>query len=172
MPQSGYTSALPADVLLDTGVLSVAGSVMGVSRGGLRFDPGIDLRNLPYDGQKVATKGLDRIIKRSPMFVGTMLQASEADFNRYEPGGATPNITPKAQGLLFATGDYLTNLALAYQTGNDETVTITFADSICVRYELVGNVDGEAEISVEFHARLAQGATPDESAVPYTIVRA
>jgi hypothetical protein len=169
MPQSGYTSELPNDVLLDTGLLYVNSTIVGVSRGGLTFDPGIETRNIPYDGQKAPTKLLDRIIKRTPQITGTMLEADETQLRIFETGGATPNVTPKGQGTLFASGDYLTNVDLVFNRGDGGTVTIRFASALCTEYQIVGQVDSEAEVAVTFEARLVHGATPDESSVPYTI---
>ncbi len=171
MPQSGFLSTTPDDIILDTGVLYEGSTVLGVSRGGLTFDPGIETRNVPYDGQKAPTKLLDRIIKRTPVISGTFLEASEAHLRRFEPGGATPNVTPKPQGTLFASGDYLTNINVVFNCGDGDIITITFPSSLCKDYTIVGQADGETEIACNFEARLVHGATPDESSVPYTIVR-
>jgi len=168
---SGYTTSLPTDVILETGLLYVNSVIIGVSRGGLRFNPGITLGNIEYDGKKAPVKGLDRVVNRTPQIVGTFLQAGAANFRQYEPGGATPNITPKPQGALFASGDYLVNLDLVYARGGGGTATVRFASALCVQYEVQGGSDavGEAEISCTFEARLVHGATPDDTAVPYTI---
>ena len=169
-PESGYTTTMPTDVLLDTGVLMLAAVVVGVSRGGLTFDPGIELRNVPYDGKKAPVVGLDRITSRAPRISGTLLEASGADFINYEPGAATPDVTLAKQGALLAAGVYLTTLALLFHRGGGGTVVVTFAKALCVKYDVVGQVDGEAEIACEFEARAVHGATPDEGTVPYTIV--
>ena len=107
MPDTGYNTNTPSDILLDTGVLSMNGTVIGVSRGGLRFTPGIELRNIDYDGKKAPVRGLDRIVNRMPQFTGTMLEVGAANIRKFEPGGATPDITPKPQGEMFETADYL-----------------------------------------------------------------
>lgn len=168
-PGSGFNADTPDDILLDSGVLLLDGDPIGVSRGGLRFNPGIEIRELDYDGRKAPVVGGDRIAFRRPVISGTMLQAGEADFNRYEPGGATPDVTPKPQGVMFVEGDYLTDLALVFKRGNGGTCTITFPFAICKQYEVVGQNQSEAEIAVVFEARIEQGATPDDSVVPYTI---
>jgi urease beta subunit len=169
MPNSGYTATLPTDILLDTGVLMVGAAVVGVSRGGLRFVPGHAIQEIDYDGRKAPVRGLDRIAFRRARITGTMLEASNTILRRYEPGGATPGVTMKGQGVMLVTGDYVANLILVYRRGQAGTATITFPYALCVRYEIGGQKDGEAEIPVEFEARQVQGATPDDSAVPYTI---
>lgn len=169
MPTSGYTSTLPTDVLLDTGILLVGGAVAGVSKGGLVFDPGIAIGEVDYDGRKAPVRGLDRITFRRPTISGTMLEASNTKLRRLDPGGATPGVTLKGQGVLLVTGDYVANLQLTYQRGASGLVTITFAYALCRRYRIVGQKDSEAEISVEFEARQVQTSTPDDAAVPYTI---
>src|SRR5688572_20832412 len=136
---SGYNTNTPSDILLDTGVLMMGSTVLGVSRGGLRFSPGIELREVEYDGRKAPVRGLDRIAFRRAQISGRMLEVGSANLRLFEPGGATPNITPTPQGELLATGDYVASLKLVYRRGSGGTCTITFAYALCVRYEIQGN---------------------------------
>jgi hypothetical protein len=145
---------------------------MGITRGGVRFNPGVEIRNIPYDGKLTGIKGLDRIVNRDAQISFTLIEASNANLSAViEAGGATPG-TLQDSGVLFASGDYLTGLAVEF-TRPGATPTkfgYYFANAICTQYEVQGQgSDGEVEIAVTFSARLAHGATPDETDVPFTL---
>ncbi len=70
-PLTGYTSSLPSDVLLDSGVLYVGATVFGAFAGGLKFDPGVTYRAADFDGKRSPVKGLDRVTMRMPKISGT-----------------------------------------------------------------------------------------------------
>lgn len=122
-PLTGYTSSLPSDVLLDSGVLYVgpAGSsvVFGAFAGGLKFDPGVTYRAADFDGKRSPVKGLDRVTMRMPKITGTVIQLSTTNVGQIEPGAATAvtgawtastSYAPKSAGQLLASGDYLSDV--------------------------------------------------------------
>lgn len=173
---SGYNSRLPTDTLLDIGVLSTeiaaVDTVMGVSRGGLRFDAGIDIHETEYDGRRSPIVGGDRIGFRRPVITGNFLQAGPEDFRIYEPAasGAANTITPKAAGTNFAIGEYLKNLKLTYQRAGGGTVVVKFPFALCKKYEVSGTDNNEGEIACTFEARLDRAdVTNSDVTVPYTI---
>src|SRR3954469_23376995 len=99
---SAYSSTLPADVLLDSGLLLVnSATPWGVSMGDLSFDPGIERKQVSFDGQRSAIVGLDRTVGFAPKISGTMKELSTARLTGlYEPAstsaGTNPTtITPK-----------------------------------------------------------------------------
>jgi len=171
--QSGYNSltdngfGLFGIVMTGFNTSTGAGTKIGVTRGGLRYVPGHELRNIPYDGKMAPVKGLDRITNRVPQIVGTFLQATNVNImSRYEPGGATPE-TLQDSGVFFESGDYITNLAIVFKRSDGSTFGWNFANAICQTYEAQGQAaEGELEISATFEARLAHGATPDETDAP------
>lgn len=181
---SGYVATTPTDMLVDTGILKVgpkAGptAIMGVSRGGLQFDPGSTLREVEYDGRRAPVELLDRKSFMRPRITGTMLQAAQEDFAYYEPGSTTASagiplvhtITPKAADALMVSADYK-KVELVFNRSGGGTVTITFPSAIFVKYGPVGGTDqNEGEIAVEIEARQIRsdvGSTDGETL--YTIV--
>lgn len=179
MPISGWSSTLAKDVLLDTGVLFVGATAIGVSRGGLSFDPAKELRNIEFDGKKSPLLGLDRVVKVAPVISGTMIELGQADVGGfYEPGSTstfasatavTGVITPKKSGILLVAGDYLTNLALVCERADGSGfVRWRFPKAFCRKYSVKGTDGEEFEAAVEFAAVLdlgASGATIGD--VPY-----
>lgn len=172
---SGYVSRLPSDVLLDTGVLYHGGTIIGPSRGGLSFDPGSEMTNIPYDGKKSNKAGLDRKTFVDPVISGRLLLFAAADIARYEhdiasttPGGnITARKTPKAAGVLFDTGDYIHDLRLVFERRSSGFVQVRFVYALCTRWRMTGQDRGEVEIDCEFHARNAAGDA--EGVVPFVI---
>lgn len=79
---SGYIAGLPADVLLDAGLLKVGGSVIGVTRGGLSFTNEKEWRNVEFDGKRSPVMGLDRIVGCVARFGGTLIELSQANLRR------------------------------------------------------------------------------------------
>src|SRR5438128_9741400 len=47
---TGYTANLPSDVLLDSGVLYVGSTPIGVTRGVPEFNPNKEVENVDFDG--------------------------------------------------------------------------------------------------------------------------
>jgi hypothetical protein len=182
MPQSvlsGFlAAAVPPDILKDSGVLYVGNNPMGVSRGGLTFDPKKEIRNVDFDGKKSPVMGLDRVSKHAPVFSGTMLEFDNTDVGFYEPGitdgvtgVATGVMTPIDAGQLFVAGNYLTNLRLIFARANDSGyVQIRFPRALCTKYSLVGKDSEEPEVSCEFEARLDMSVSgADLGDAPYVI---
>lgn len=177
-PISGYSATLPKDVLLDSGVLYAASTPIGASRGGLSFDPQKVIRNIEFDGKRTEILGLDRIIEMKPVISGTMIEFGQADIAFYDTGATssfatatavTGVITPKKAGILFAPGDYVTNLALVYPRAEQGMgyIRIRFPKAKCNKYQLKGQDKTEAEVQVEFAAVLdlsVSGATIADAA--------
>jgi hypothetical protein len=180
---SGYVDRLPTDLLVDTGILKVgakggATAILGVSRGGLQFDPGNTLREVEYDGRRAPVELLDRKSFMRPRITGTMLLAAQEDFAYYEAGSTTATagtpavhtVTPRAADSLMATGDYK-KVELVFNRSGGGTVTITFPSALFVKYgPITGTDQNEGEVAVEIEARQirSDGSSTDGETL-YTI---
>jgi hypothetical protein len=177
-PLTGYTTSLPSDILLDSGVLYVgaAGSskVWGAFQGGLKFDPGVTYRNAEFDGKRSPVKGLDRISMRMPKISGTCIALPDVTTNvagavvAIEPGATTAttgawtastSFAPKAAGALLVTGDYLSDVRLIFQRGGTTAsagsyVQVRFPSGLCTKYDITGQDGAEVAIALEIEARL------------------
>lgn len=178
-PLTAFTPTLPDDILLDSGVLYVGGSPLGVSRGGLTFNPSKEVRNVEFDGKRADITELDRILKYAATIGGTFIEINPSkQLPKLEPGhtssspgsNVTTRLTPKPAGQLFAAGDYLTDLRLIFERTDGSFVQVRFPKALCLTYELKGTDGSEAEIACEFHARqtLADAAV-DLGTAPYLI---
>lgn len=167
-PLTGYTSSLPSDILLDSGVLYVGATVFGAFAGGLKFDPGVTYRNAEFDGKRSPVAGLDRVTMRMPKISGTCIQLSTANIAQIEPGAATAttgawtgstSYAPKAAGPQLVSGDYLSNVRLIYQRGGTTAsagsyVQVRFPSGLCTKYDITGQDGAEVAIALEIEARL------------------
>jgi hypothetical protein len=162
-PLSGYTSTLPADVVLDSGQLYVGASVFGAFNGGLKFDPGVEYRNIEFDGKRSPITALDRKTSFMPKISGTVIQLSTANVGQIEPGatvvaggawtGSTSYMPKDAAGFL-ASGDYLTDVRAVWLRGSGGFVQVRFPSSLCVKYDVTSQDGAEIAIAIEIEARL------------------
>lgn len=167
-PLTGYTSSLPSDVLLDSGVLYVGATVFGAFAGGLKFDPGVTYRAADFDGKRSPVKGLDRVTMRMPKISGTCIQLATANVAQIEPGSATAvtgawtastSYAPKSAGQLLASGDYLSDVRCIWQRGGATSaagsyVQVRFPSALCIKYDITGQDGAEIAIAIEIEARL------------------
>jgi hypothetical protein len=171
---TGYSADLPSDVLLDSGVLYVGSNIMGVSRGGLQFDPGKEYKQVTFDGYRGPIKGLDRIASYNSKITGTLLELGTEERPWLEPGstsdGASPidTTTMKAAGVFLVSGDYLSNVRLVYERGSGGYAAVLFTDSVLAQYSVKGNDGDCAEIAITIEARIVPSGT-NTGVCPYKI---
>jgi hypothetical protein len=161
-PLTGFTSSFPSDVVLDSGVLYIGSSIFSCLRGGLKFDPGITMRNIPFDGQRSPIKGIDRKTMVTPKISGTMIELAEDQIAQIEPGSTqvgSSQYQGKRAGILLASGDYLTNVRAIWLRGNGQFVQVRFPSALLMKYDAT-SVDGdELSIAIEIEARLDMTAS-------------
>ena len=167
-PLTGYTSSLPSDILLDSGVLYVGATVFGAFAGGLKFDPGVTYRNADFDGKRSPVEGLDRVTMRMSKISGSVIQLATANVAQIEPGAATTatgawtgstSYAPKSAGQLLAAGDYLSDVRCIWQRGGATSsagsyVQVRFPSGLCTKYDITGQDGAEVAIAIEIEARL------------------
>lgn len=180
-PITGYTSDLPTDVLLDSGVLYVGNQVRGVSRGGLSFDPGVQWRETTFDGKRSPTVGLHRKSGFEPVISGTMLEFGTEELPEYEPGSTSASTgtagtdqvttyTPQGADGYVAANSYISNVRLVFERGNGKFAAVLFSKALVRKWSLKGNDNGEADIAIELVACVdlsVVGAKPSDC--PYKI---
>lgn len=165
MALSGYTSTLPNEVLLNPALIYVGTTVWGVTRGGVSWDPGVEVAEVEFDGKHTEIKGLARKNKFASKLTFTVLQlGTAAEIQRIEPGattatstvtGITSVITPKDAGNLFAAGDYLTDVRAVWELGEgSKYIAIYLPVARVSKGTITGAADGEGEIPVELTAVL------------------
>ena len=171
-PLTGFLATLPADVLLDSGVLFINSDIpFGVSKGGLAFDPAITYENIDFDDKRYPIQGLDRREGGAPKISGTIIELSNARLLQLEAGAtqtgtaADTTTTPQIAGDLLALGAYLTEVRVAYRRGNGKFAIVRFPFAIVTKYSSKGNAKGQVEISIEIEAR----NDTDTGAAPYEI---
>ena len=162
-PLTGFTSSLPTDVVLDSGVLYVNTTVFGATKGGLQFDPANTYRNIEFDGKRSAVKLLDRKMMSAPKLSGTVLELATGNVARLEPGasvaatgawsGSTSYAPKRAAGLLVA-GDYVNEIRAIWLRGGGGFVQVRFPSALITKYDITSQDGEEASIAIEIEARL------------------
>lgn len=187
---TGALETLPDDVVIESGVLFVGDTPFATSVGGLKFDPGKEIRNIPYDGKRSDVQGLDRIVGWNPRLsltiqelgigaTGAQLATLEAGSTEAESGhihggnGLIQTITPKPAGEQFADGDYISDLRGVWELHGGGFVVVHFPIALCDKYGPMEGADkAEGKIPCEFKAVLSMSdAASDPGKCPYTIER-
>lgn len=174
-PLTGYTSTLPSDVLLDSGVLYIGATVFGAFAGGIKFDPGVTYRNVDFDGKRSPVNALDRVTMRMPKISGTVIQLSpttatlvSGKVNVIEPGAtvattgawaSSTSVEARVAGPLLTTSDYISNVRAIWQRGGTTTaagsyVQVRFPSALVTKYDITGQDGAEVAIAIEIEARL------------------
>jgi len=163
---SGYTTRLPDDVLLDTGVLYVGNNIWGATRGGITWEPGSEWRHIGYDGEKAPRIGLDRKAYVAAKFSGRFIHFCPEDIAKFEPGsttvGSDPSslvISPQPAGQLLAEGEYLSHVRLVFDRGQGGYCQIRMPKAFCAQYQVQGNDRAEGEVQVTIEARIPEAET-------------
>lgn len=165
-PLSSYTATLPANVLLETGILYFGSSIFSAQDGGLKFDPKKTIREVMFVGKRSRVKGLDRTVDFKPTISGTVLEFSAANIPVFEPGavattqsggptGFTTGYKPKQGGVLYASGDYITTCRVVYQRGDGTFCQVRFYDGgVVAKWDLTGTDKQEGKVAIEVEAVL------------------
>lgn len=169
-PLSSYTSTLPADVLLDSGILYIGAqgsrTVFSAIEGGLKFDPGKAYREVMFSGKRSRIRGLDRNTEFKSKITGTIIECSAALMPSLEPGatavtlsgspaGFTSGYQAKRAGVLYVTGDYIATISAVWQRGDGTYVQVRFYDGAAItKWDIVGTDNQEGKIAIEIDAVL------------------
>jgi hypothetical protein len=164
-----WVATLPQDVLLDAGALYLgangSGVRLGVTLGGITFDPGRTTEEMNFDGKRAGVMGLDRLTDYKTMIKGKLLSYGAANTVYVEPGitsasgsvGVSIVYTMQGASAFFAAGAYLTNLRAVFRRSDLSYVQIRIPVALCTKYTIVTKDKAPAEIDFEFHARLNMG---------------
>lgn len=169
----GY--AAPQAFVVDAGVLMVGSNVIGATRGGLKFDPGITYRHVEFDGKTSDIEQLHRITEYNSTISGKMKDLTDAAISRYFPGatsdGSSNNLfTMKSARAFLGSGDYLSNVKLVASQSDGETIVVTFAKALVEKVSFTTQDKDEADVEISIRAVLASSAALE--APPFTITKA
>lgn len=159
------------DILLDAGVVTVAGAVVGFTTGGLRFELERKFQQRAVEGVTTPVAGLEYVASVHAKFVGTIVAFTAAARALVEPGAttetefATTTYTPIATRTDLVAGQYCTNVAVTWRRLGGGFIRVRFPVALCTKYGIVGKDKAEGQIPVEIEARLPVGA--DLTATPY-----
>jgi hypothetical protein len=179
---SGLTATLPDDLALNVGILyhtatiaggAVSGTKVSATKGGLDFDPGIKTREIEFDGKRSRIQGLEYVIEYDAHIKGKIIQLGGDQIEILEPGAALvgETYTPRAADVLYAAGDYLTDVMLAFERGNGGLFVIHFPVARVMSWKIDGKDKSEAEIAIDLVAVLdLDDAVTNTSLCPYRLI--
>jgi hypothetical protein len=164
-PLSSYTTTLPTNTLLDSGVLYIGSAVWSAHEGGLEFDPGTQRRQVPFDGMSSDVVGLDRTIGFDAHIRGNVYEISADLVKQYEAGATLATITggpsgatqvqPKPARTLYASGDYLSNVRAIWMRSDGTFVQVRFPKSLVEKWgPLAGKDREEVRVQLDIKAKL------------------
>lgn len=178
-PLSSWNGQLPTDVILDSGILyfgASPGTAFSAQRGGLKWDPGEEKRQIEFDGQHSGVAGLDRTTFWKAKLSGNFLQVPVAAWSQLEPGAALATVAggpagatqvqPKSAGVLYAAGDYLANARIAFMRGDGTYFQIRMPKAVVVKWDLSGTEKEEGLYAIEIEARLDMTVSGNTPATP------
>lgn len=172
---SGFTASTPDSLALDVGVLSVDGTPIGLSQGGLDFDPGIVDREVEFDGKRASVAEMEYRIDYNSMIKGSFITLDSTFLSYLEPGGSVAGgvTTPISCGTRYATGDYLTNVTLDMERGDGTSFSVKFETARVIKWSLDTKDKREGLVKVEIKAFLsAADAAVSTDGCPYTLIEA
>lgn len=184
---SGYTAGTPDALLIDVAVLyfdKKGGdgnpTRFGVTVGGATFEPGIEMRQVEFDGRRSDIEGMDRITMRTGVISGTMLMELPKHIPLIEPGtvitsGVSPETalyTPKsASTLLTPDTDYLTNVLLLWTKADGTLAGVKMPRALGLFTQIAGEDKNEGKLQFRIEARLENGAAASSTdTAPYQYV--
>jgi hypothetical protein len=162
------------DVLLDSGVLTVSGLVVGYTQGGgFKFD--LERKLVQYEVEGVPTDlvGFERILSIRARFTGTLIEADDRVMQTLEPGvasatdGDTTTYTPLGTLTTLTAGQYLTDAWVTWRKLGGGHLRVRFPKAICTQWGVTGKDKAEGQIAVTIEARLASGAAVTDA--PYAV---
>lgn len=169
---SGFTADTADALALNVGVLKVDGVVIGLSDGGLDFDPGIVDLQIQFDGARAPVAGMEYRVDYKSKISGTFITPSVEFLQQLEAGGDLSGdvITPIACGTLYAAGDYLTNVTLTVGRGDGSNLTVTFPTAKINKYSFDSKDKMPLKVKIEIAAYLSTTvAAASTDTCPYTI---
>lgn len=167
-PLSGLdTTKIVQDLLYETGVVYIGATPIGVTVGGIKWNPGKSYLQPGFDGKQAPFEQMDRVqygestISFMMQELGDSTTGNQIEF--LEPGATAATvatvetITPKAGGGFVAAGDYATNVRVMIERGSQGSgkyLAILFPKALCTKYDVATQPGKEGQVSVEFSARL------------------
>lgn len=182
---SGFSSTTSSNVIRGVGIVKrdVSGTptVIGLTRGGTRWNVTKEYYNLEFDNKRGPIELLDEIVNHFAVISGTLIESPNDLYTEeiFEPGATeatagtptTVTVTPAPASTLLASGDYLTNLDLVTLRGDGKSMIYRLPKALCTRYELVTQDPAGAEFAFEFTSRLGNTAAQSSTdTAPYQIL--
>lgn len=170
MPVEPYLTTTPNDFLASPAIIRVGSTNKGVTRGGVKWDPGWEVQNIEFDGMHAPVYGMQRKFYGQAKLSFTLLdlglaatgnqiamvEAASAAASTGSPNVTT--ITPEDGGTLFDSDNVLSSVRAIWDRGVGSGTTRYFCILLSKAYVMKwslndsGNVRDVATYDVELCA--------------------
>jgi hypothetical protein len=167
MPLEPYLSTTPSDFLGSPAIIRIGSTNKGVTRGGVKWDPGWEVEHIQFDGMHAPVLGMQRkfygIAKLSFTLLDLGLAATGNQIAMVEAASSaasagSPNvttITPEDGGTLYDSDNVLTLLRAIWDRGAGAGINryfcVVFPKAYVMKWAIndSGNVRDVATVDVE-----------------------
>jgi hypothetical protein len=185
MPSS-YSAATKGAMILNVPVIyiggvltgtSVSGTKVGLTEGGVDFDPGVTVRQVTGDGIRSPIAGLEYVIDYNAHFKFKIKEFSSANITVLEPGatsetaGSQTTYTPISCGTLYVAGDYLTDVMGVGTRGDGGLFVVHMPVGKVIKWKLdtKDKVEGMIDVDIQAYLDGTEAETSTDGA-PYRII--
>jgi hypothetical protein len=175
MQWPGYRK--PEEFIVDTGLIMVGGiaEAWGATIGGIKWDPGKDVRSIPYDGKSSEQVGLQRTLKYDAKLSGKVKRGGPEFIMDLEPGsssdgseGSSGNVVTLLDARTpWVEGDYLQDVYYIGRQEDEQIMYIHMPFAYVSKYSLQTKDNDEAEWDVELVPALGPDET-NSNKIPFT----
>lgn len=149
-------------------------TLLGTTRGPPSFDPGIETRNLPFDGKTSDISGLTRVTRYNAVITATLLEMNLANLEDLFQNSSTATAGQRNTITPVDTGVYLTSVAnvrviwkAAGNNGRRKEVRFPLAD---VRLTQISGGAGDDEVMWAFEARALADPAGNINDCPFKLI--
>lgn len=175
---TGYTSALPTDVILGSLVLAIdSATIYGATQGEPIVHIPHEFENLDFDGKMIPMVGLDRRVYSDVYIEGTFMELNSTKLLDLEPAGASATassvetITPGLLGEFLVAGNYKENVRAFMRTGANAIICVEFNYGLLRVESITGSGASKGAVKVRFDAR-QDTAAASLGVAPYVLKKA
>jgi len=175
MQWPGYRK--PEEFLVDAGLIMVGGisSAFGATVGGISWDPGKDVRSIPFDGKSSEQVGLQRTLKYDAKLSGKIKRGGPAFLSALEPGSSSDGSSGSDGNVVtlldartpWVEGDYLADVFYIGRQENGVIMYVRMPFAFVSKYKLATKDNDEAEWDIEIMPALGPDET-NSNLIPFT----
>lgn len=148
-------------------------TLLGTTRGAPSFDPGIETRNLPFDGKTSDVSGLTRIVRYNAIITATLQEMNLTNLEDLFQNSSTATagqrntITPADAGTYLTAVANVRTIWVAASNGRRKEVRFALSD---VKITQISGGAADDEVLWAFEARALASPSASVNDCPYVVI--